>query len=68
MKDIIRYKKNGRNKLIHYRVTETQAREWCGSEFTRGKDYFDGFCESDTQCVKAMPKYQNYFTPDINNK
>lgn len=64
MKDIIRFKKNGKNKLILYKITEEQAKEWCNSPYTQGKDYFDGFATSDTYCVKQSPKYQHYFKPN----
>jgi hypothetical protein len=64
LKDIIRFKKNGKQKLIHYKVTEEQAREWCESPHTRGKDYFDGFATSGTYCHRQQPKYTHYFTPD----
>lgn len=69
MKDIIRFKKNGRKKLVHYCVTETQAREWCSSPHTRKEGvYFDGFAESGTHCVNQNPIYSHYFTPDeVNN-
>lgn len=69
MKDIIRFKKDGgRQILILYGITKSQAREWCESEYTRkeGK-YFDGFVESGTYCVKQMPKYNKFFIPDIDN-
>ena len=65
MKDIIRFKKkNERKILIHYRVTEEQAREWCNSPLTK-KDgvYFDGFDVSGTHCQNQTPKYDHYFSP-----
>lgn len=70
MKDIIRFKKDGgRQKLIHYGITDEQAQEWCNSPYTRKEGvYFDGFAESGTYCVKQSPKYTHYFIPDeINN-
>ena len=45
-------------------VTEEQAREWCNSSYTKGKNYFDGFAETGTHCTKQRPKYTHYFTPD----
>lgn len=63
MKDIIRFKKNGKNKLVMYQVTEDQAREWCESSYTKGKDYFDGFATSGTYCINNKPIYTHYFTP-----
>lgn len=64
MKDVIRFKKNGKQSLILYCVTEDQAREWCSNPHTRkeGK-YFDGFAESGTHCVRQNPKYAHYFVP-----
>jgi len=64
MKDIIRFKKNGKTKLIHFLVTEEQAREWCNSEHTQkeGK-YFDGFATTGTYCTRQKPYYDHYFTP-----
>lgn len=64
MKDIIRFKKNGKKILIHYGVTEDQAREWCSSKYTHKKGkYFDGFAESGTYCTNNRPKYDHYFAP-----
>jgi len=64
MKDIIRFRENGRRKLIHCNVTEDQAREWCESRLTRkeGK-YFDGFAATGTYCTKKTPVYTHYFAP-----
>lgn len=67
MKDIIRFYPTGKRKLIHYLVTEEQAREWCESKYTRKQlknlSWFDGFAESGTYCQNQSPKYTHYFTP-----
>lgn len=62
-KDIIRFKEKGRKILIMSGVTEDQAREWCESPLTRGKDWFDGFADHGTHCPKSAPKYTHYFAP-----
>lgn len=62
--DVIRYHKKNKKKLIHYKITLEQAREWCGDDLTKGKDYFDGFATSGTYCVDQNPKYTHYFTPN----
>lgn len=68
-KDVIRfYRKNNRKKLIHYGVTEAQAKEWCESPYTKKEGvYFDGFAQSDTHCIYSRPFYDHYFTPDKDN-
>ena len=62
--DIIRFNLAGGKILIHANVTESQAREWCESEHTKGKKYFDGFVFTGTYCVGKKAKYKKYFTPD----
>jgi len=64
MKDIIRFKQNGKKILIMAGVKTEQAQEWCSSPLTKGKDYFDGFAQQNTYCVKSSPKYTHYFTPN----
>ena len=64
MKDIIRFYKTGKNRLIHVNITEEQAKEWCGSLFTRKENvYFDGFAETGTYCHNQTVKYNHYFEP-----
>jgi len=66
LKDIIRFKQKGKKELIHYKVTQEQAQEWCESDLTKGKGYFDGFDNTGTHAQKQNPKYSHYFTPNEN--
>jgi len=47
-------------------VTQEQAQEWCESDLTKGKGYFDGFDNTGTHAQKQTPKYNHYFTPNEN--
>lgn len=65
LKDIVRFKKNGRQQLIFEGVTQEQAQEWCSSSLTRKEgQYFDGFAETGTHCAKQHAKYTKYFPPN----
>lgn len=63
LKDIIRFYKTGKKKLVHEGVTLEQAQEWCNSPLTRKEDvYFDGY--GDTGHYPMLkPIYKNYFAP-----
>jgi len=62
-KDIIRFYKTGKRKLVFEGVTLEQAQEWCGSPLTRkeGK-YFDGY-DNTGKYPKLKPIYTDYFFP-----
>lgn len=61
LKDIIRFKKNGRKVLVMRGVTEAQAMEWCSSRYTRKEGvWFDGFAVTGTYCVNQKPLYTMY--------
>ncbi len=63
-KDIIRFYKNGKQKIVFYGVTEYQAKEWCNSEYTHNAKYFDGFSTTGSYGNKKQPIYnQAYFSP-----
>ena len=65
IKDIIRFRKNGKQSLIFSGITLEQAREWCNSPLTSKENkYFDGFATPNTYCIKQNPKYTHYFTPN----
>jgi len=44
---IVRYKFNAENEVLKENVTLKEAMDHCGSEDTRGPDWFDGFTEMD---------------------
>lgn len=67
MKDIIRFYKTGKKKLVHFYVSEEQAREWCSSPFTKTNAYFDGFGNSGEYCKGQISIYNHYFVPDKDN-
>ncbi len=64
IKDIIRFYRTGKKKIVFYGVTEEQAREWCASPLTRkeGK-YFDGFDKAGSHGNRLAPIYPHYFVP-----
>lgn len=63
-KDIIRVKMKGNKILIMRGVTLKQAQEWCSSELTRGKGFFDSYDDTNIHCIYQNPKYTHYFAPN----
>ena len=63
-KNIIRFKKTGRNILLFRGVTHEQAIEWCSSPITHKENvYFDGMQVTNTMLTTQKPKYLKYFNP-----
>lgn len=62
-KDIIRFYKTGKKKIVFYSVTDEQAREWCSSTLTSTARYFDGFANHGEYGTRLTAIYQNYEAP-----